>query len=58
MTFDLQPSLKDSLIEIRPLIASDFEELYAVASDALIWEQHQNKDRYVRENFTAFLTSP
>lgn len=54
MTFDLQPSLQDSLIEIRPLIASDFEELYAVASDALIWEQHQNKDRYVRENFTAF----
>lgn len=54
MTFDLQPSLKDSVIEIRPLAVSDFEALYAVGSDPLIWEQHQNKDRYLLENFTVF----
>lgn len=54
MAFELQPRLKDELIEIRPLAVSDFEALYAVASDPLIWEQHQNKDRYLRDKFTLF----
>ena len=34
-----------------PLKESDFEELYKVASDPLIWEQHPSKTRYQREVF-------
>ena len=37
-TFDLQPTLKGSLLELRPIHASDLPLLYAVASDPLIWE--------------------
>ena len=54
MNVNLQPFLKNDLVSLRPLIQSDFKPLYAVASDPLIWEQHQNKDRYTLENFTEF----
>lgn len=54
MNFDLQPTLSNDLIKVVPLKAGDFEKLYAVASDPLIWEQHPNKDRYKREVFENF----
>src|SRR5688572_21857554 len=54
--FELQPSLQNDLIRIEPLKATDFETLYAVASDPLIWEQHPNPDRYKREVFETFFT--
>jgi len=54
MNFNLQPTLSNNLISILPLKADDFEKLYAVASDPLIWEQHPNKDRYKREVFEVF----
>lgn len=55
MPFDLQPTfLHDNLIKLIPLKDTDFEELYAVASDPLIWEQHPNKSRYQREVFQNF----
>ncbi len=54
MRFDLQPILKGELLELRPLRAEDFHDLYAVARDPLIWEQHPNKDRYKEEVFRAF----
>jgi RimJ/RimL family protein N-acetyltransferase len=54
MPFDLQPILKGDLLELRPLRAEDFEELYAVASDPLIWEQHPKSDRYKEEVFREF----
>jgi RimJ/RimL family protein N-acetyltransferase len=38
--FDYQPVLKSDLLTLRPLRADDHDELYAVASDPLIWEQH------------------
>jgi hypothetical protein len=38
MTFELQPSLRNQAVRIEPLQAGDFEALYAVASDPLIWE--------------------
>ena len=52
--FDLQPKLKGRLLELRPLLASDFSDLYAVASDPMIWEQHPVKDRWKLEVFSAF----
>ena len=54
MDFDLQPFLESNLVVVRPLQVLDFVALYKVASDPLIWEQHQNKDRHTKENFTQF----
>ncbi len=54
MQFDLQPTLKGDLLELRPLRAEHFADLYAVASDPLIWEQHPSNDRYKLEVFEAF----
>ena len=54
MHFDLQPTLENDLIKIQPLKPTDFETLYAVANDPLLWEQHPNKDRYKRDVFETF----
>jgi N-acetyltransferase len=54
MLFDLQPHLKGELIELRPLRRDDWDELFAVASDPLIWEQHPESDRYKEEVFKIF----
>ena len=51
---DLQPVLRGELLELRPLRPDDFESLYAVASDPLIWEQHPVRDRYRVEVFQEF----
>jgi len=52
--FDLQPVLEGDLVELRPLRPDDWDTLYAVASDPLIWEQHPNSDRYKPEVFRDF----
>jgi RimJ/RimL family protein N-acetyltransferase len=54
MAFDLQPTLRGELVEVRPLRAEDFDDLYAVASDPLIWEQHPVRDRYLEDVFKEF----
>lgn len=43
--------LSDSKVTLRPLVQSDFESLFLVAADPLIWEQHPNPDRFKREVF-------
>jgi len=53
-TFELQPHLVGELIELRPLGPEDWENLFAVASDRLIWEQHPAHDRYQEEVFKEF----
>lgn len=54
MTLDRQPHLSGDLLELRPITAGDFEALYAVASDPLVWEQHPSKDRSERDVFRAW----
>jgi len=54
MPFDLQPELRGKLLSLRPLRAEDYEGLYAVASDPLIWEQHPDSDRYQQTVFKKF----
>lgn len=54
MPFNLQPTLRGELLELRPLRAEDFQDLYAVAADPLIWEQHPDKDRYKEDVFKKF----
>ena len=52
--FDLQPTLRGSLLELRPLRVEDYDDLLAVVSDPLIWEQHPARDRYKPEVFKEF----
>ena len=52
--FELQPHLVGDLIEVRPLRPEDWESLFRVASDPLIWEQHPANDRYQEEVFKEF----
>jgi RimJ/RimL family protein N-acetyltransferase len=55
MTLNWQPQhLQNELIALFPLQEEDFEDLYAVASDPLVWEQHPNKLRYQRDIFQNF----
>jgi hypothetical protein len=52
--FDLQPTLRGQLLEVRPLRLDDFDPLFEAASDPLIWEQHPESDRYKKEVFQKF----
>ena len=54
MAFDLQPRLQGQLLELRPLKPNDRDELFVVASDPLIWEQHPESDRHKEEVFRVF----
>lgn len=49
-----QPVLEDAIVQLVPLQEDDFEALYLIASDPLIWEQHPNKDRWQREVFRTY----
>lgn len=52
---DLQPTnLRNTTVQLVPLAETDFENLYACASDPEVWEQHPNKDRYKRDVFEVF----
>jgi RimJ/RimL family protein N-acetyltransferase len=50
----LQPVLKGQLLELRPVRPDDFQDLYEVASDPLIWEQHPHNNRYQEQVFRKF----
>jgi RimJ/RimL family protein N-acetyltransferase len=52
--FQLQPTLAGERLELRPLRPEDFEALYAIASDPLIWEVHPEPTRYKRAVFEGF----
>jgi RimJ/RimL family protein N-acetyltransferase len=52
--FEFQPHLENEHVKLQPLKTGDFETLYKVASDPMIWEQHPNKDRYKKEVFENF----
>lgn len=51
LPFDFQPTLTGATLALRPLVAEDFEALYAAASDPLIWEVHPEPTRYQRSVF-------
>lgn len=50
----LQPTLSGERVQLRPLQAGDWNALFAVASDPLIWAQHPANDRYQETVFRAF----
>jgi hypothetical protein len=49
MPFDFPLTLRGELLELRPLRATNFDDLFAVAADPRIWKQHPVKDRYTEE---------
>ena len=42
---------------LKGVAESDFESLYAVASDPLIWEQHPESNRWQRNVFSVFFAN-
>ncbi len=50
----LQPLLENAHILLRPLEAADFDTLYAIAADPLLWEQHPAHDRWQQPVFERF----
>jgi N-acetyltransferase len=57
LEFELQPTLHGRQIMLRPLHETDFDALFAAASDPLIWQQHPEPDRYQRDVFQKFFDS-
>lgn len=49
-----QPVLEGEHIRLRPLRPEDWDVLFAVASDPLIWQQHPAHDRWREPVFRAF----
>jgi len=54
LVMNRQPILQDDSVILTPLRPDEFEELLAVASDALIWAQHPNPDRWQRDIFRTY----
>ena len=52
--FDIQPVLMGERVMLRRLLMTDYDGLYAVASDPEIWAMHPFRDRYKREVFDGF----
>ena len=52
--FDAQPTLADADISLRPLAGSDWDTLFAVAADPLIWAGHPAHDRWQESVFRTF----
>ena len=51
---DRQPVLAGEHVRLRPLQPDDWDALFAVASDPLIWEQHPAHDRWQEPVFRPF----
>jgi RimJ/RimL family protein N-acetyltransferase len=49
--FQFDPVLTGPTVRLRPIRADEFEALYAVARDPLIWAQHPAKERSRRDVF-------
>lgn len=52
--FDFQPELADDVVRLRPLRPEDWDALFAVASDPLIWAVHPAHDRWQEPVFRRF----
>ena len=51
---DRQPTLEGARLLLRPLRPGDWNALFAVASDPLVWEVHPAHDRWQEPVFRAF----
>jgi len=51
---DWQPTLEGELVLLRPTRPEDWDEMFAAASDPLIWAGHPAKDRCTEPGFRKF----
>ena len=51
---DRQPTLEGEVLLLRPLREDDWNALYAVASDPMVWELHPANDRWQKPIFRAY----
>jgi hypothetical protein len=51
---DLQATLEGARVIVRPIAATDWQALFAAASDPKIWELHPAKDRYTEPVFKSY----
>jgi RimJ/RimL family protein N-acetyltransferase len=54
MTPERQPVLEGALVTLRPSTPEDWDALFAVASDPLVWEVHPAHDRWQEPVFRKF----
>jgi len=54
MKFVAPNKLENDKVVLKLIDPSDFDTLYQVAKDPLIWEQHPNKDRWKEDVFRSF----
>jgi RimJ/RimL family protein N-acetyltransferase len=52
--FDFQPRLAGDLLELRPVRAEDWTELFALGSDPEVWALHPERDRCTETKFRAY----
>lgn len=52
-----QPTLTGARLLLRPLVPDDWDALYAVASDALIWKLHPAHDRWNEPVFREYFAN-
>ena len=50
----LKVNLETNAFSLEQTTSSDFEPLYGVASNPVVWEQHPEKDRWKRSVFLTF----
>ncbi len=56
-TFNIQPCLDGDDVSVRPLDINDYEKLFSVALDRLIWAGHPSKHRYLEKEFLEWFKS-
>jgi RimJ/RimL family protein N-acetyltransferase len=54
---DRQPMLEGDLVRLRPSTPQDWDALFAIASDPLLWEVHPAHDRWQEPVFRAYFDS-
>jgi RimJ/RimL family protein N-acetyltransferase len=52
--FDFQPTLEGDRVTVRPVVAADWADMFAAASDPEIWMQHPASDRYTEQVFRQY----
>ena len=54
MSVDLQPTLSDDLVTLRPVRKDDWEGIYRAASNPKVWAGHVKQNRYKKEVFRPY----
>ena len=52
---NFKSNFENEIISLYQIKEEYFEELYSVASNPIIWEQHPENDRWKKEKFSIFL---